>query len=133
MNLRARVAAVAVGIGVTLLALGVLHVALGMPALQRAVARGDLAPRLAGPQMVNWLFSGAAMSLVGVLLAWSAPDLRRGRHRAWRSALFTGLFFAAVGVTAYLWVPRPSVLVFTAIGLILAAPLLLTRRHFRED
>jgi len=39
-------------------------VVIGLPALQRAVSRGELAERLAAPHPVNWFFSGAAMSLL---------------------------------------------------------------------
>jgi len=105
--------------------LGLLHAALGLPALRRAVERGQLHHSLAGPQLVNWLFSGGAMCLLGILLLLGAPELRRGRRSAWWSALLTGLFFLAVGVAAYVRVARAEVLVFAALGLLAAAPALL--------
>ncbi len=116
--------------GTGLVVLGALHIALGLPSLQRAVDRGSLAPQLAGPQMVNWLFSGAAMCLLGTLLVVWVPDLLRGGRTAWRSALLTGLFFILVGVGAYLWVPRASVLVFSVLGACVVGPLLYAARQF---
>lgn len=118
--------------GGVLAVLGVLHVVLGVPSLRRAVERGNLAPQLAGPQMVNWLFSGGTISLLGALLVLSVPELRRGRRAAWRSALSTGVYFLLVGVAAYAWVPRADVLIFAIVGLCVAAPLALGRRAFNE-
>jgi hypothetical protein len=126
-------AALAAGVaGIFLLVLGILHIAFGTPALQRAVERGDLAPQLAGPQMVNWLFSGGAISLFGILLLSSIPDLRRGRRSTWRIVLLIGVFFFVVGIGAYFWVSRVPVLVFSVAGVFICGPLLAAEREFSE-
>ena len=44
-------------VGATLLLLGLAHNWLGLPSLQRAVARGEVASRIAEPQLINWAFS----------------------------------------------------------------------------
>jgi hypothetical protein len=130
---RRRVAAIGCGLaGTGLGVLGFLHGALGVPSLQRAVERGLVAPGVAGPQMVNWIFSGGAMCLCGALLALWMPDLLRGRRSAWRSALVVGIFYVLVGLGAYLWVPHASVLVFSVVGASVVGPLLYAERQFRE-
>lgn len=56
---------------------------MGISALRRAVSRGEVAERLAGPYITNWLFSGASMSLLGVLVILAALELERGSRLAW--------------------------------------------------
>jgi len=118
--------------GAGLVILGLLHCVLGVPSLQRAVERGLVAPVVAGPQMVNWIFSGGAMCLCGALLALWIPDLQRGRRSAWRSALVVGGFYVLVGLGAYLWVPHASVLVFSVVGAAVVGPLLYAGSQFTE-
>lgn len=111
-------------VGACLIMVGALHNLLGLPSLQRAVARGDLPERLARPQMVNWVFSGAAMAVLGILVILASLELDRSRLA--RKVLATiGLFFLAVGVLAYAIEPRGSVLIFSVLGLLTAAPLLI--------
>lgn len=128
---RRRICARCVGLaGLALAVLGVLHIAVGLPDLVGFVDRGLMAQRIAGPQMVNWVFSGSAMFTFGLLsLSWSR-DLRRGCHSAWRSALVAGAFFVAVGVGAYQWERRPAVLVFASAGVLSVAPLVWARSSF---
>lgn len=108
--------------GGALVVLGLLHVAVGLPALQRAVERGDLARRLAAPQMVNWVFSGAAMSLFGVFVLLASRELNHERRLASRLIGVAGVFFTAAGLAAYAFQPTPAVLVFAAVGLMLWVP-----------
>ena len=61
--------------GALLTVLGIVHNVVGLPALQRAVSRGELAQRLAAPHTVNWFFSGAAISLLGVVVMLAAWEL----------------------------------------------------------
>lgn len=102
--------------------LGLLHVTMGLPALQRAAQRGDLAQKLAGPQVVNWVFSGGAISLFGVFALLAARELNNGGRLASRLIGITGVFFMAVGLAAYAFQPTPAVLVFSVVGLMLWVP-----------
>jgi hypothetical protein len=113
--------------GITLILLGLLHVVFGLPVLERAVQRGDLAQRLAASQMVNWAFSGAATSLLGVLVLLAAWDLGVEGRLANRILAATGLFFTILGVAAYAWQPTPAVLVFSVVGLMLWVPMMMSR------
>ena len=110
--------------GALLTLLGILHNVVGLQALQRAVSRGELAQRLAAPHTVNWLFSGAALSLLGVLVMLAARELGGPGRLAHRVVLLTGIFLVALGLVGYALEPRPAVLVFTALGLLLCAPAL---------
>jgi len=114
--------------GALMVLLGVIHNLLGIPALQRAVARGELAQRLAGPQMVNWLFSGVAMSLFGVLVLLAAWELGRPGRLAYRIIVLTGIFFLMTGLGAYLMEPQAGVLMFAVLGLLLCAAAVLPQR-----
>src|SRR5262245_1211835 len=116
-----------------LIAIGVVHDAVGLPGLFRAVERGRMAATLAETHAVNWAFSGAARSLLGVLVLVVAPDLRRGRVTARRVAMTIGGFVGAFGVAAWAWVPtQPAVLIFTFMGALLAVPLVVWRHEFEE-
>jgi hypothetical protein len=108
--------------GGALVVLGLLHVVMGLPVLQRAVQRGDLAQRLAAPQMVNWAFSGAAMCVFGVLALLAGRELNNGGRLASRLIGITGVFFTALGLAAYAFQPTPAVLVFAVVGLMLWVP-----------
>jgi hypothetical protein len=112
--------------GAFLTLLGIVHNVVGLPALQRAVSRGELAERLAAPHTVNWFFSGAAISLLGVVVMLAAWDLGGPGRLAQRVIVLTGSFFVALGVVAYALEPRGAVLVFTVLGLLLCAPVLLS-------
>ncbi len=109
--------------GAALVLLGFLHEIFGLPALQRAIGRGELAPRLAAAQMVNQVFSGMAMSLLGVLAILAAWELDSDSRLPRRLIILTGVFFALVGVAAYAWHPRPAVLIFAVVGLMLCVPI----------
>lgn len=119
--------------GSLIVLLGILHDVAGLPALRRAVARGELAERLAGPQIVNWLFSGAAMCLLGILVILAAWDLDRAGRLARRVIVISGAFFVALGLFAYAVEPRAPVLVFSLLGLILCVPLLAGAKQRRRD
>ena len=131
MNQKHRIAQyIALVVGGLLCAVGVLHDIVNIPSLTRAIARGEIAERM-GPQLVsNVAFGGLALSLLGVLLVVIAPDFRKGKHTAWRIGMVIGLFFVLSGVAAYLWLPRESVLIFSALGGALCGPLLVWRKEF---
>ena len=118
---------------VFLFVIGILHNVVGLSGLRRAIERGDIPARFGGSHLVNWAFSGAALSLLGILVLVVLPGLRKGSRQAWRVATAIGVFVGAFGGFGFLWVPaRPGVLVFLVLGGLLAAPLLLWKREFRE-
>ena len=80
---------------------GLAHNWFGLPSLQRAVARGDLASRIAEPQLINWAFSGGAMSVLGLVCLLHLGEIRRGSRVAWRVNLLIGGFLVLVGIGAY--------------------------------
>lgn len=117
-------------VGAILLLVGFAHNWFGLPSLQRAVARGELASRIAEPQLINWAFSGGAMSVLGLVCLLHLGELRRGSPVAWRVNLLIGGFFVLVGVCAYLRTGNPGVLVFAGLGSLIVVPLLLWARDF---
>jgi hypothetical protein len=114
--------------GALLVLLGLLHDILGLPALRGAIARGEVAQRLASAQLVNWAFSGAAISLLGAFVLLAARELQSGRCLARRIIILTGVFFVLVGVAAYAMEPRIPVLAFSLAGLMLCLPLVARQR-----
>jgi hypothetical protein len=110
--------------GLCLTVLGVIHDAVGLGGLRRAALRGEVAERLVGQLMVNWLFSGAAMSLLGLLVLLAAWSLESAGPLARRVLILTGVFFVATGLSAYAVQPRAAVLGFTVLGLMVCGPVL---------
>jgi hypothetical protein len=116
--------AIVTAAGLCLIVVGVLHDAIGLGGLRRAALRGEVADRLVGQLMVNWLFSGAAMSVLGMVVVLAAADLEAAGPLARRVLLLTGVFFVATGLFAYAVQPRPVVLGFAVVGLMICAPVL---------
>ena len=111
--------------------IGILHTIVGLSGLRRAIERGEIPARLGDSHLVNWAFSGAAMSMLGVLVLLVLPGLRAGSRQAGRVVTAIGVFVGLFAVTGYLWVPgQPGVLIFLAFGALLAAPPLIWRREF---
>jgi len=114
-----------------LLLIGILHAIVNVSGFRRALARGEIAARLGDSVLVNAAFSGAALSVLGLLVLLVLPGLRVGSRQASRVATAIGIFVGVLGVAGYLQVPtRPSVLIFLFFGALLAAPLLIWRREF---
>jgi hypothetical protein len=111
--------------------IGILHAIVNVSGFRRALARGEIAARLGDSVLVNAAFSGAAMSMLGLLVLLVLPGLRTGSRQASRVATAIGIFLSVLGVAGYLRVPtRPAVLIFLFFGALLAAPLLIWRREF---
>ena len=111
--------------------IGILHAIVNVSGFRRALARGEIAARLGDSVLVNAAFSGAALSVLGLLVLLVLPGLRVGSRQASRVATAIGIFVGVLGVAGYLQVPtRPSVLIFLFFGARLAAPLLIWRREF---
>ena len=51
-----------------LLLIGIIHGVVNVSGMRRAIARGDIAARLGYSVVVNALFSGAALSILGLLV-----------------------------------------------------------------
>ena len=134
MNTKRRVAKwIALVAGALMAGVGILHDLVNLPSLSRSIARGQIAERL-GPELIaNVAFGGMALSLYGLLLILIAPDLGRGNRTAWRVGLVIGIFFVVDGVAAYLWIPKAAVLMLSAFGAVICAPLVTWRREFQAE
>jgi hypothetical protein len=131
MNRNTMVRWFAVPGALALIVLGVLHGIIGVADLRRALERGEIPARLGDSHLVNWAFSGAVMSLLGVLVLIVLPGLRAGSRQAARVVTAIGGLIGAFGAGGFLWVPtKPAVLVFLVLGALLAAPPLIGRREF---
>jgi hypothetical protein len=124
---------VAIVVGVLLCAIGVLHDVVNIRSLLRAAERGDVAARLVPQLVVNIAFAGIAIAMPGMVLILVARALGRGNRLAARLALASGLFFVVCGIVGYIWQPVPTVLVFSAVGALVSAPLLMWREEFRAE
>jgi hypothetical protein len=103
-----------------LVVIGAVHGHVNVDGLRRGVERGQIATRHADAVLVNAAFSGAALSLFGLLVLLSLPGLLAGNRDVRRVAAAIGSCSAGVGVLGYAWSPRhPSVLVFLLFGLLL--------------
>ena len=116
-----------------LVLLGILHSIVNVSGYRRALARGEIAARLGESVLLNVVFAGLAMSMLGLLVFLVLPGLRAGSRKARRVASAIGSFVGILGAAGYLWVPtRPSILIFLFCGALLAAPLLIWRREFSD-
>ena len=114
-----------------LLVIGILHSIVNVSVMRRAIERGEIAARLGNSVLANAVFSGAALSVLGLLVLLVLPGLRNGSRVAGRVATVIGIVIGAIGAAGYLLVPtKPSVLIFLLFGALLAAPLLIWRREF---
>jgi chromate transport protein ChrA len=131
MSRRAIATFCAIPTALFLLVVGILHTIVNVSGLRPAIERGEIPARLGDSVLVNAAFSGAAMSVLGLLVLLVLPGLRAGSREAGRVATAIGIFVAVVGAASYLWVPtRPRVLIFLVFGALLAAPLVIWRREF---
>ncbi|HLC28633.1 MAG TPA: hypothetical protein VJL07_04215, partial [Dehalococcoidia bacterium] len=78
-----------------LLFIGILHDIVGLSGLRRAIERGEIAARFGESHLVNWAFSGAAMSMLGVIVLLVQPGLRAGSRQAASVAAAIGVFVGA--------------------------------------
>ena len=114
-----------------LLLIGILHAIVNVSGFRRVIERGEIPARLGDSVLFNAAFSGAALSVLGLLVLLVLPGLRAGSRQASRVAAAIGIFVGVLGIAGYLRVPtRPSVLIFLFFGALLAAPLLIWRREF---
>jgi hypothetical protein len=109
--------------GMLLFVIGIVHDVVGLAGLRRAVDRGQIAERLAAGQIVNWLVSGATISLLGVLAVMAAWQMDSAGRLARGIIALIGAFFVCVGFVAFAFQPHPAVFVFTGLGLMLCVPL----------
>jgi hypothetical protein len=120
-------------VGALLSVLGIIHDVVNIPALVRAIDRGDIAERMGAQLMANVALAGLALTLFGIILVLIAPDLGKGKRTAWRIDIVIGLFLVLTGVAGYLWLPRERVLIPSGVGLLLSAPLLLWHKEFSVE
>jgi len=133
MNRRVITTVCAITSALFLLLIGMLHSVVNFSGLQRALGRGEIAARLGSSVLVNAVFSGVMLSVLGLLVLLVLPGLRAGSRQARRVATAIGTFIAILGVAGYLWVPtRPGVLIFLVFGVLLVAPLLIWRREYSD-
>ena len=129
MNRRAITTLCAIATALFLLVIGIVHGIANVYGLWRAIERGEIPARFRIAVLANAAFSGAGLSILGLLVLLVLPGLRAGSRQAGRVATAVGIFVGLVGAVSYLLVPtRPLVLIFLSFGALLAAPLLIFRR-----
>ena len=129
MNRRAITNFCAIPTALFLLLIGILHAIVNVSGLRRLIERGEIPARLGDSVLFNAAFSGAALSVLGLLVLLVLPGLRSASRQARRVATAVGLFVSGVGLVSYVMVPtKPLVLIFLFFGALLVAPLLIWRR-----
>jgi hypothetical protein len=131
MNRRAIANFCAIPAALFLLLIGILHGIVNVSVMRQAIERGQIAARLGNSVLVNAAFSGAALSIFGLMVLLVLPGLRNGSRQAAHVATVIGMIIGVVGAAGYVWVPtKPSVLIFLFFGVLLAVPFLVWRREF---
>lgn len=121
---------IALAVGALLCGLGILHAIINVRSVSRAIVRGEIVERMGAQLIANVVLAGLALVILGSFLLMVASDLEKGKRSSWSIAFAVGVFLTLSGVAAYLWLPKPSVFIFSALGLVLSGPLLLWRSHF---
>src|SRR5437870_6688780 len=69
-----------------LVLIGIVHSMVNFSGLRRALARGEVAARLGGSVVFNWVFSWLFLSFVGLVLRLFLFVVCVGGRQAWRGA-----------------------------------------------
>ena len=123
----ARYAAIAVG-AFQVLANGAL-LGRGVGRLPAELLKESATPRLANLLRTSWIYGMLANLCVSGLLLLIAPALGRADPLARRVALAIAAYYLAVGVATFSFAPgrQHGLLVFSLLGAVLAAAVLLSR------
>lgn len=133
MNPRTFCANTTLTAGVFMFLGGVAHTAIGLPDLQGAIARGEVADTVAGGMLIVWTFAGLAMDVMGILVILFSAEVRRGLRAGWVKAMLVGALYLLFGLSAYVYsYPNPHYLSFVAVGALLYGPLAVYYKHFGE-
>ena len=129
MNRKAITTLCAISTALFLLVIGIIHGIANVYGLWRAIERADIPARFRISVLANAAFSGAGLSILGLIVLLVLPGLRSASRQARRVATAIGIFVSAVGLVSYVLVPtKPLVLIFLFFGALLAVPLLIWRR-----
>ena len=129
MNRRAVTTLCAITTALFLLVIGIIHGFANVYGMWRAIERADIPARFRISVLANAAFSGAGLSILGLIVLLVLPGLRSASRQARRVATAIGIFVSAVGLVSYVLVPtKPLVLIFLFFGALLAVPLLIWRR-----
>ena len=129
MNRRAITTLCAITTALFLLVIGIIHGIANVYGMWRAIERADIPARFRISVLANAAFSGAGLSVLGLVVLLVLPGLRSASGQARRVATAIGVFVSAVGLVSYVLVPsKPLVLIFLFFGALLAVPLLIWRR-----
>ncbi len=128
MNRRAITTLCAISTALFLLVIGIVHGIANVYGMWRAIERGDIPVRFRISVLANAAFSGAGLSILGLIVLLVLPGLRSASRQARRVATAIGIFVSGVGLVSYVLVPtKPLVLIFLFFGALLAVPLLIWR------
>jgi len=128
MNRRAATTLCAISTALFLLVIGIVHGIANVYGMWRAIERGDIPVRFRISVLANAAFSGAGLSILGLIVLLVLPGLRSASRQARRVATAIGIFVSGVGLVSYVLVPtKPLVLIFLFFGALLAVPLLIWR------
>lgn len=123
----ARHAALTVG-GLQVLANGTL-LARGLRRIPAEILEGSATPRIANLLRTSWIYGVLANLCVSGLLLLIAPALGRAEPLAHCVALAIAAYYLVVGVATFSFAPgrQYGLLVFSLLGAVLAAAVLLSR------
>ncbi|MBI3585738.1 MAG: hypothetical protein HY088_01250 [Ignavibacteriales bacterium] len=120
--------------GALIFFMGIAH-ALGISSIKESLSQHSTLTQSRQNQiLINWVFSGAAISALGLIAFLLAPQVRRGKKFARDITALIGVFFLLISLIAYLIEPDPRLLlVFTFPALLLLMPMIFFRKEFTSD
>lgn len=113
---------------------GIAHT-LGVSNLNELLSQqSTLAQNRQNQLLINWVFSGLAMSGFGVVIVLLATQLRKGKRMARDITAMIAVFFLLVSVSAYVIEPNPRLfLLFGFPALLLLTSMVIFRKEFTLD
>lgn len=130
-----RISSIIIFIGGTLIFLmGIAH-ALGISSIRESLSQhSTLTQGRQNQILINWVFSGLAISAFGTIAFLLAPQLRKGKKFARDITAIIGVFFLLISLIAYYIEPNPTLLlVFTFPALLLLIPRVIFGKEFTLD
>lgn len=130
-----KISSIIILIGGTLIFfMGITH-ALGISSIKESLSQHSTLTQSRQNQiLINWVFSGATISALGLIAFLLAPQLKRGKKIARDITAIIGVFFLLISLIAYYIEPNPRLLlVFTFPALLLLIPRVVFAKEFSLD
>lgn len=134
MNRKKVSSIVAFTVGTLMFVVGIAHT-LAVSNLKESLSQhSTLTQSRQNQVLINWVFSGLAMSGLGAIIVFLAAQLKKGKKMARDLIAMIAVFFLFVSLASYMIEPNPRLLlVFGLPALLLLMPMVIFGKEFALD